>query len=177
METLNLLVWSEEWRRNDRRQSLLRWGFCLSVMLMMGVAARVYVSMQCNDLQRSIVSLKASLTEKRNKQAILENSLDGQNKRMKLVQKKVWLRKRFSRHEVILKKLGDILPDSAHLEMVKVRANEWSVLIVIQSDANLKDLLNKLSSLKEIAQVKVRLINFDKAQVRVLIDFEEAVTN
>lgn len=171
MKTLNLLIWSEQWRRNDRRRGIIRFGFFLSVMLMLGICGRVYFYKQCHKVERHIDLLKVSLNENTQKQVSLEKILEEQKEKVTMLERKKMWRKRFVCHEALLKKLADILPYSVRVEMIKVRADEWSLLVIAKSEIKLKEFFRKLSSVEGLRQMQVRQINIDGDQVGVQIEF------
>ncbi len=176
MKTINLLVWSEQWRRNDRREKVTRIVFCLSVLLILGVGWQVYLLKNCHQVQRRVVLLKTALHESVQKQNFLEKILEGQDKQMKILEQKQLWRQHFSCQEAWLKKLGNILPELVRVERIKVRAAEWSLLIVTRQEVDLKELVQKLALLSTLTKIQVRKINFDNDQNCIQIEFIANVT-
>ncbi|MBX9587055.1 MAG: hypothetical protein K2X50_07325 [Gammaproteobacteria bacterium] len=176
MNKINLLVWSEEWRRNDRREIVVHIVICLSVLLILAVGWRFYVLRHCHQVERRVVLLKKALNESVQKQNFLEKIVEDQNTRLKILEQKQLWRQHFSCHEAWLNKLGDILPESARVEEVKVQSGGWGLLIVTRQVMDLKELLRKLTLLSGLTQIQVRKINFDNDQNLVQIEFIAKVT-
>lgn len=171
MVTFNLLVWSEQWRRNDRRVRFVRLGFFLSVMVMVGMCGRGYFLERSHKVEKHIEILKTALNEEVQKQNFLEKMLDEQKERVNMLERKKLWRQRFVCHEALLQKMADILPYSVRIEMIKVKSDEWSFTILAQNEIKLKEFLNKIASVEGLVKIQVRQIKVDDNQVGIHIEF------
>ncbi len=171
MVTFNLLVWSEQWRRNDRRVRLVRLGFFLSVMVMVGISGRGYFLERSHKIEKQIEILKTALNENIQKRNFQEKILEEQKERVNMLERKKLWRQRFVCHEALLQKMADILPYSVRIEMIKVKADEWSFSVLAQNEIKLKEFLKKISSVDGLMQIQVRQIKVDDNQVGIHIEF------
>lgn len=172
MVTVKLLSWQNLLRHLWREQIILISGFIVLMLLIVALLSREQLLLKRKQLLLQISALRSSLSLETQRHQALDKELLLQDRRLHELQLQQHRREQFSCHWLWLRELGVKLSNGVIIEKISTQGKIVQLVAKISVRSLLDKLLESLSTVTMLHQMKVRQLNNSSGKNFIIVEIE-----